>query len=327
MNTADILTQCRRIPGVRVETDEREAALFLNSPEGTGEMRFVPVFPGVTLAQISVSAPIWPAPQLEGAGPESRGPLIVNYCAKGRCELVLNDNRRVFLSAGEVSLTERFAQDEYIYPGRSYEGIELFIDPETASGGCGPVSALFGLDLSRLQKTYCPAGETYLAKFPLPAALYDRLRGSAEGPVVALQTAVLDFLSLLLERPAEKSPQTVYYTKAQVEIAKQIESAISLDPAKPHTAREFAERFSISETSVKNYFSGVFGESISRYALRLRMELAAELLSGTRLSVIEVANRAGYLNQSKFSAAFRRQYGCTPLEYRRKQHVRELIAH
>ena len=176
MNTADILTQCRRIPGVRVETDEREAALFLNSPEGTGEMRFVPVFPGVTLAQISVSAPVWPAPQLEGAGPESRGPLIVNYCAKGRCELVLNDNRRVFLSAGEVSLTERFAQDEYIYPGRSYEGIELFIDPETAAGGCGPVSALFGLDLSRLQKTYCPAGETYLAKFPLPAAL-SRQRG------------------------------------------------------------------------------------------------------------------------------------------------------
>ena len=49
-----------------------------------------------------------------------------------------------------------------------------------------------------------------------------------------------------------------------------------------------------------------------------RMRLAAELLRGTRLSVIEVAGRVGYLNQSKFSAAFRRAYGRSPLEYRRE---------
>ena len=74
----------------------------------------------------------------------------------------------------------------------------------------------------------------------------------------------------------------------------------------------------VSEGSVKNYFFSVYGESVSRYTARRRMALAAELLRETRLSVIEVAGRAGYLNQSKFSAAFRRAYGRSPLEYRRE---------
>lgn len=46
----------------------------------------------------------------------------MNYCTRGRCELVLNDGRHVFLTAGQISLTERFAQREYVYPGRVYGG-------------------------------------------------------------------------------------------------------------------------------------------------------------------------------------------------------------
>ena len=48
---------------------------------------------------------------------------------------------------------------------------------------------------------------------------------------------------------------------------------------------------------------------------------AATLLAETRLSVIEVACRAGYANQNKCAAAFRREFGCAPLEYRRKNRL------
>lgn len=79
-----------------------------------------------------------------------------------------------------------------------------------------------------------------------------------------------------------------------------------------------AELFSVSESSVKNYFYGVFGQSISKYLTHRRMLRAAELLKTTDCSVLEVANQVGYLNQSKFAAAFRREHAVTPLEYRRK---------
>ena len=165
-------------------------------------------------------------------------------------------------------------------------------------------------------------GRTYIAKMQLPAELLDRLMHSGdfrEPDGITMKTGVIDFLGLLLygQTPAETEPR-VYYTKSQVEIARQTEKLLSADLSKQHTVREFAELFSVSESSVKNYFYGVFGQSISKYLTHRRMLRAAELLKTTDCSVLEVANRVGYLNQSKFAAAFRREHAVTPLEYRRK---------
>ena len=227
----------------------------------------------MTLALISVNAPFWPAPAPESSAPEAKGPLIVNYCTRGRCELVLNDNKSVFLTAEHISLTEKFALNEYVYPGRVYEGIELFIALETVHHGYGAAE----------NQRHRPAGAA--AARPAPA------------------------------------PAPVYYTRSQVAMAKQIEAIITSDLSRPHTVREFAERFFVSESSVKNYFHGVYGQSIAQYMTGQRMLLAAKLLAQTKLSVIDVAARVGYLNQSKFSAAFRRAYACTPPEYRRSQRL------
>lgn len=327
MDTAQIVRQCRHLPGVTVRKGEDYTELLLSGSEGSGHMRFIPLFSGVTLALISVNAPVWPAPVLESSAPESKGPLIVNYCTRGRCELVLNDNKSVFLTAGHISLTEKFALNEYVYPGRVYEGIELFIDPETVREGLPVLREGFGVELAALREKYCPDGETYIARLPLPDTLSGRLfdvsgTETAMG-TVQLKTGVIDLLVLLLhDQPHPR--QLVYYTRSQVAMAKQIEAIITGDLSRPHTVREFAERFSVSESSVKNYFHGVYGQSIAQYMTGQRMRLAAELLAGTRLSVIEVAAHVGYLNQSKFSAAFRRAYARPPLEYRREKTMHSL---
>ena len=288
-------------------------------------MRFIPLFAGVTLALISVNAPSWPAPAPENSAPEANGPLIVNYCTRGRCELMLNDNKSVFLTAGHISLTEKFALNEYVYPGRVYEGIELFIDPETVRHGLPVLREGFGVELAALREKYCPDGETYIASLPLPDTLSGRLLDNAGAEsamgTVQLKTGVIDLLALLHDQSQPRQP--VYYTRSQVAIAKQIEAIITGDLSQPHTVREFAERFSVSESSVKNYFHGVYGQSIAQYMTGQRMLLAAKLLAQTKLSVIDMAARVGYLNQSKFSAAFRRAYACTPLEYRRSQRLSE----
>ena len=78
-----------------------------------------------------------------------------------------------------------------------------------------------------------------------------------------MKTVVIDLLALLQYRhPAPEAERLTYYTKPQVEMAKQIEAIISGDLSQPHTAREFAVRFSVSESSIKNYFRGVYGQSI-----------------------------------------------------------------
>jgi AraC-like DNA-binding protein len=51
------------------------------------------------------------------------------------------------------------------------------------------------------------------------------------------------------------------------------------------------------------------------------MKKAAELLATTRLSVAEIAEQVGYMNQSKFASVFKKQFGLSPLEYRRSKNL------
>lgn len=331
MNTADIINGCRTLHGVSVYEKEYCTELELQNAEGSGCMRFFAVFPGISLAQINVRASMWPAPEFENTFSESNGPLLINYCKRGRCELVLNDNKRVFLTEGQISLTEKFAQSEYIYPGRVYDGIEIFIDPETTLNGSELIEEVFGFDISILRKKYCPTGETFIAKMPLDEALIKKLMKETENidgkDAVYMKTGVVELFAALLcgagNDAAQLSPDKItYYTRSQVEIARRIEKIIIEDLQKQHTVHEFAEAFSISESSVKNYFRGVFGQSISQYTAYKRMANAAELLVNSNFSVLEIANCVGYENQSKFAAAFRRVFECSPLEYRRKRKLK-----
>lgn len=235
---------------------------------------------------------------------------------------MLNDSRSVFLTSGHISLTEKFACGEYIYPGSVYEGIELFIDHDDMEPPL--LRDHFGIRIPTLRRLYCLEGETFIAKLPLPEELTDRLQGLSitEEPVrtISMKTGVIDLLALLQYRhPAPEAKRLTYYTKPQVEMAKQIEAIISGDLSQPHTAREFAARFSVSESSIKNYFRGVYGQSILQDTTHRRMLYAVELLSATSLPVIEIASRVGYENQSKFSAAFRKSCGVSPREFRQSQ--------
>ena len=323
MNTAIIIEKCREIPGVTVNEENGYTELLLDSDDGGGRMRFFPLFPGIMLAAISVNARTWPAPRLGTGAPEAKGPFIINYCLRGRCELVLNDSRSVFLTSGHVSLTEKFAMGEYTYPGSLYEGIELFVDSELPDETAAMLGSFFNLSIPVLREMYCPDGKTFIGKMPLPEDLANRLYADATEAAgsVKMKTGVIDIMAMLQFRQKQETEQITYYTKSQVEMAKQIEAIITGDLSKQHTAREFARQFSVSESSIKNYFYGVYGESILQYAVRRRMKYASELLADTSLPVIEIAGRVGYENQSKFSAAFRKRFGSTPLEYRRSHRL------
>ena len=272
MNIDEIIRKCVEVPGISIERGEYSAGLFLNEKDGKGFVTFFPLFPGLTLAYISVNAPLWTAPDLRGEGSDEKGPLLLNYCVTGRCEIILNNGNFVYVTDGDLSLTEHFAQRQYVYPRRIYEGLE-----------------------------------------PMPFA------------VMQMKIYSLALFSLLMEQTEIPLSQVcAYFTETQVSIAKQVEQIITADLRQHHPAWELAARFSISETSMKNYFRGVFGQNISAYLRELRMRKASELLTGSRLSVSEVTEQVGYINQSKFAAAFKKQFGISPLEYRRRRHLERL---
>jgi transcriptional regulator GlxA family with amidase domain len=70
--------------------------------------------------------------------------------------------------------------------------------------------------------------------------------------------------------------------------------------------------------SLKNYFKGVYGKSVSAYLRDKRMNKAAEYLEKSSRQIADIAFSTGYENASKFSAAFGMVKGESPWEYRRK---------
>lgn len=244
---------------------------------------------------------------------------------QGRCEVALNNKNYVYLSDRQLSLTECFAQNRYIYPRRLYEGLELFIDLSAAAAPDAYLVRDFALDLRCLPQRWCPDGGTYITGGSPDLQQAFQALGTRDNArsLFARKTAVLTLLEQLCRAPDIPAPQTcTFYTESQVAIAKQTEALITADLARHIPAHALAARFSVSETSLKNYFRGVYGQNLSAYLLELRLKRAVALLAETRLSVAEIAAQVGYANQSKFAKVFREKYGAPPLEYRRTAHLR-----
>ena len=73
----------------------------------------------------------------------------------------------------------------------------------------------------------------------------------------------------------------------------------------------------ISESECLRCFHSTIGTSPIQYLREFRVQKAAELLAGTRLSTAEVGARCGFSDASYFTKTFRLLRGCTPSEYRR----------
>ena len=80
--------------------------------------------------------------------------------------------------------------------------------------------------------------------------------------------------------------------------------------------RTISDQFGISETYLKNCFKEVYGLCISEYMASYRMREAARLLTGTDMSILEIARKIGYTNQGRFAKVFRDHYRMKPLKYR-----------
>ena len=323
MKIDEVIRKCLEIPGISLKQGEFSSEMILNSKDGKGSMKFFPLFPGITLAYIFVNSNTWPAPKLAEADETLKGPLIINYCISGRCELILDNENYVYLTENQFSLTEHFAQNQYIYPRRIYEGLELFIDLESATGNDSCISKDFALGLNDLPDIYCPNGKTYLSEGNdalehIFKQLWDLSAKEDNYSILRMKLFVLSLFGLLIHENNIPAPHSyTFYTESQVEIAKKVEKILTADLRQHHPAWELADTFSISETSLKNYFRGVFGQNISLYLRDVRMNRAANLLLSTKLSVAEIAEQVGYSNQSKFASVFKKKFGVAPLEYRR----------
>lgn len=96
---------------------------------------------------------------------------------------------------------------------------------------------------------------------------------------------------------------------------------LSLYYYRSETSQELAGLCHISESQLRRQFLLAYGTSPIAYRIRLRCKIAKELLRSTQFSISEIAERIGYHNVSDFCRAFRKEYGRSPSEYKKRKNT------
>lgn len=244
-----------------------------------------------------------------------------NYCAEGRSEVLLEDDRYVYLEKGILSIDSNAPKENFLFPAGRYAGLELVLDMKKLREAPIQAFADCGIDPERIKGELSCCQGSRLVNAPrewkeLADGVMEKLK-RAEGSIEDFRFLTLQLLYVINKTDAVPVEKNFYLTRGQRMIVAKVEEKLCSDLKRRYTVESLAEEHGISASSLKKYFEKVYGTSISDYMRGKRMEQACVLLEQTCLSVADVAAEVGYGNQGKFGSVFKRYTRKSPLEYRR----------
>lgn len=113
--------------------------------------------------------------------------------------------------------------------------------------------------------------------------------------------------------------KAVDFQGSQEEIVRNVHHYLMEHLSQRITIEELSREFLMNTTSLKKAFKAVYGTTLAAHMKLHRLEQAAHLLTQTQDDIAAIAKAVGYESPSRFSAAFREQYGLLPAEYRRQK--------
>jgi AraC-like DNA-binding protein len=136
---------------------------------------------------------------------------------------------------------------------------------------------------------------------------------------IYLESQCLELIALKLEQlknPVQYSQRSSRSLSLddvdRIHLAKKV---IADNSNNPPCLMELARQVGLNDFKLKSGFRQVFGTTVFGYLHQHRMQKARQLLSEQRMNVKEVAQSVGYTSQSRFAAAFRKQFGVNPKSY------------
>ena len=92
--------------------------------------------------------------------------------------------------------------------------------------------------------------------------------------------------------------------------------AVIEDPAAPHSVESLAAHAGMSRASFAGHFARAFQQGPMDFVQKVRLRIAARLLTTTDFPLKVIAQGAGYAGPTPFARAFRAVYGTDPSSYR-----------
>jgi AraC-like DNA-binding protein len=121
----------------------------------------------------------------------------------------------------------------------------------------------------------------------------------------------------LLNQSVQRLPAS-NYTHYEIDGIQAARTMIKKNIRYHFVIREISQKVGMNEFKLKNGFRELFGNGVYEYLRTERMLEARQLLSDRNRNVKEVAALTGYKSVNSFIKAFKKKYGETPGEYRKR---------
>ncbi|MEZ7533225.1 AraC family transcriptional regulator [Streptococcus sanguinis] len=139
--------------------------------------------------------------------------------------------------------------------------------------------------------------------------------GSGITAELALQRQVYRFLELLSQRLKQTS--LITESRRVNPYVQQVLELLSSHLPESLSVQELAQKLALHPSYLSRLFKDEVGKGIKEYSNDLRLNMAADLLTSSQLSVEEIASKTGFAGTQSFSKAFKKARGQSPLNFRK----------
>ena len=273
--------------------------------------------------------------QEAGAYPRPLQPVLAPlhfealFCQRGSITLTRKDGATLSAGTREILLLSDAGGITAAQFDRPTAGVLVAVDARGAQQSLRNLCGLLGgltLDTAQVRRRMAAAGGcTSLGAAAWSRAAFeylDILPPDEQGRYCVLKSVELLYL-LCMRQDEVQGKAFAEPDRSQAGTLAMIRAYMEEHIDQKLTIPALSRRFCLAPTSLKAGFRRQYGQPVHTWLRCRRLERAAELLRSSELGVIEVAQAVGYNSASQFGAAFQRQYGVTPGQYRKMSETAE----
>lgn len=192
--------------------------------------------------------------------------MSFNFCMDGGCEVSLFNGNYVYVRAGILSIDTSASKTGHYYPSSRYKGLEIIFDFDEIKNSPLKEFEVLGINpLSFLEKfeerSVCGSFRT------IPSEIWQRKASSLVEHLINGDISIEDVRYYLIEllfifskdEPNLKACDVGFLSKGQRQLASLLEEKACSDLRGHFTLEEFAKEYKTSTSSVKKYFTRLYG--------------------------------------------------------------------
>ena len=292
---------------------------LVSDESGDAKIIIYQVFPGIEVAYISVHMNYFDFAKTEKSFRDRY--IGFHYCIEGRIEQEV-DNEFFYLMPGDCSVVIQDKRiKEFSFPLKHYHGVSIGIDTEIAPKKFTDFFENDSVDPANVARRLCKGHHSVILRSvePLKHIFAESCTISEMLRMDYLKIKLLELLYLLNQiELSETCCEGYSISRTQAELVKKVAHYISENLNDKLNLKDLTVRFGVSDTYLQKSFRAVYGMPVAAFIRVQKMQKAAQELIHTDRSIDEIAEEFGYINESKFSAVFKKLMGDSPSVYRKE---------